>query len=419
MATIETAAAEVTRDSFFGAPGPDFEIVAKATELRPLIQEHAQEGEDQRRVAEPVVEALQEAGLFHISIPKRWEGQGGNFRTFIEAVSEVARGDGGTGWAVALLNVCTWFGTLYSDQAQEDVFGQNPGARACGIFSFPGGPFQPAKSTPEKSEWVDDGLLVSGEWPYASGSLHADWANLGVKIDENEDGTPVQGLALIPMSDLSIRDTWYVAGMRASGSNTIVAEDVLIPKHRIQPFEDMAGEKYAREWAEEPNYWASFVPVAEIVLVAPQIGLGRAAIDLTLEKGAKKGVSYTVYSQAKDSPAHQIELARAVSQIDAAHLLVARACADIDRAALNREHLDPLTRARVRMDTGEAGRLCREAINRLLSVNGASSFAQVNPLQRIWRDSEIASRHAFVMPEVASQLYGRALFGIEEPIQPF
>ncbi|MGY3692410.1 alkylation response protein AidB-like acyl-CoA dehydrogenase [Bradyrhizobium sp. USDA 3240] len=105
--------------------------------------------------------------------------------------------------------------------------------------------------------------------------------------------------------------------------------------------------------------------------------------------------------------------------IDSAYLLVARACADIDGAALRREKLDLMTRARVRMDTGHAAKLCRESINKLLSVNGAGSFALANPLQRIWRDSEIASRHAFVHPEMASLIYGRALFGIEELIQPY
>ena len=100
-------------------------------------------------------------------------------------------------------------------------------------------------------------------------------------------------------------------------------------------------------------------------------------------------------------------------------MVLSRAAADIDFAAAKHEKLDMQTRARIRMDTGVSARLCRSAINRLLSVNGAASFANVNALQRIWRDSEIASRHAFVMPEVASHIYGRVLFGLEDIVQPF
>lgn len=399
-------------DAFFGAPGPDQDIVARVRGLQPLIRAHAQESEDARRVAEDVVQALQAEGLFHISIPRRLGGSGANFRTFIEAMAEVGRADGGTAWAAALLNVCTWFATLFSEQAQQDVFGKNPGTRVCGIFT-----------PPQRSERVFDavagGVRVTGEWGYASGSAHAQWAVLGVRLGDNPDGSPLMGLGLVPMSDLTIKDTWHVAGMRASGSNTLVADDVFIPEHRLQAYEKMASEDYLRAPSDEANDYASFIPVAEVILVAAQIGLVRAAIDITRQKGAKKSVAYTIFTQVSESPAHQIALAEAMSEADQAHMLLARACADIDGAAARHEKLDALTRARIRMDTGASARLCREAINRLLSVNGASSFASVNPLQRIWRDSEISSRHAFVLPEMASLIYGRALFGVEDIIQPF
>lgn len=413
MATVMPAAhfqvpAPSPLSAFFDAPGPDLEIVERARQLQPLIRKHAQEAEDMRRVPEEVVKALHKAGLFHVSIPCHLGGSGGNFRTFIDTVAEIGKADGGTGWAAALLNVCTWFATLFSEKAQAELFGKTPDARVCGIFTMPA-----------RSEKVSGGYRVSGEWGYASGSTHAQWAVLGIKIGDADDGAPIPGLALVPFTDLNIKDTWYVSGMRASGSNTIVAEDVFIPDHRVQAYADMATEVYAREWDDEANYHASFIPVAEIVLVAVQIGLARAAIDLTIQKGAAKSVAYTIFTQAKDSPAHQVKLAEAVCDADTAYLLVARACADIDSAAQRREKLDGLTRARIRMDTGHAAKLCRESINRLLSVNGASSFALVNPLQRIWRDSEVASRHAFVLPEMASLVYGRALFGITDIIQPY
>lgn len=395
-------------DSFFGAPGPDLSFVERAKRLQPLIRSYSPASDENRRVSQEVTDALHEEGLFHISVPRRLGGGGGNFRTFIDTVSEVGRADGGTGWACALLNVCTWFATLFSERAQADVFGQTPDARVCGIFT-----------APARSERVEGGYRVTGEWWYASGSLHAQWATLGMKLGENPDGSPIPGLGLVPLSDLSLKDTWFVAGMRGSGSNTLVANDVFVPDHRIQAYGDMAAEIYARGPSQEANDYASFIPVAEIVLVAVQIGLARAAIDLTLEKGGTKPVAYTVYTQAKNSPVHQIKVAEAACEVDAAYLLVARACADIDGAALRQEKLDMTTRARIRMDTGHSAKLCREAINKLLSVNGAGSFASVNPLQRIWRDSEVASRHAFVHPEMASLIYGRALFGIEELIQPY
>ena len=406
-----------TMDAFFGAPGPDPEIVAKARALQPLIREFAAQGEADRRVPEEVISAMKDAGLLHISIPRRWGGYGANFRTFIDTVAEVARADGATGWVSALLNSSTWFVTLFSDQAQEDVFGANPRACVSAVLS-PGGPFVQANST-KSFERVEGGIRVSGQWGYGTGSLHADWSIVPVKTDEDENGLPINSLVLIPKADLEIQDTWYVAGMRATGSNTLVATDVFIPDHRIVSIGDLAGEKYAREWAEEDNYHASFVPVAEIILSSAQIGMARGAIDLTLANGAEKSVTYTVFKHAKESVVHQIELAKAQSEVDQAHFLAARTCAAIDSAARDRRPMTLEERARTRMDNGQAAALSRKAINRCMSINGAFSFADINPLQRFWRNSETASRHALVHPELGAEVYGKVLFGIEDPVQPF
>ena len=61
----------------------------------------------------------------------------------------------------------------------------------------------------------------------------------------------------------------------------------------------------------------------------------------------------------------------------------------------------------------------RRSSNRCMSINGAFSFADINPLQRFWRNSETASCHALVHPELGAEVYGKVLFGIEEPVQPF
>lgn len=402
------APTRAARDPFSDIPPPDYALVDRATALFDTVRRRAQENEDQRFVSEDVADLIGADGLFHIVVPKRHGGAGANFRTFIDAVAEIGRADGGTGWATALLNVCAWVVTLFPERAQKEVFTGSTLNRVCGVFA--------PSSTAER---VDGGYKVSGEWTYASGSKHAQWCTVGIPVGVDAAGNPIPALALVPMTEIVIKDVWHVAGMRASGSNTLVARDIFVPDYRIHKFEDLAAGNYANGNPVEPSQHASFLPVAEIILVAVQIGLVRAAIDLTLQKGATKTVSYTVFTQAKQSPAHQIELAEAVSDADQAYMLVVRACADIDRAARDREDLDVRTHGRIRMDAGQAARLCREAINRLLSVNGAGSFALVNHLQRVWRDSEVASRHAFVLPEMASLIYGRALFGIEEIIQPF
>ena len=391
-------------DPIVGGPGPDRDFIARATALVPQLRATAAASEAQRRLLDETIAALGAAGLFDITRPRRFGGHGRNVRTFMETIAEVSRGDGAAGWIVGLINVCTWFATLFSEQAQAEVFGVNLRARICGSIFAPKGGVQA----------VEGGYRVSGQWPYCSGSAWADWATLALTVGERPDGSPIQSLALIPMSDLEILDTWYVAGMVATASNTIVAKDIFIPHHRIQPLENLAHEQYACEYTDEPGYRVSFVPLATLILAGTNVGLARAAMDLTLSQRAMKPVTYTIFSEARNSPAIQIGVAEAANLTDCAALLMARSCADIDNAAIARAHLDLKTRARIRMDTGQIAELGRQAVNRLMTHNGAGAFALRNDLQRIWRDAEISVRHAQVEPEVAKLTYGQAILGLEK-----
>jgi alkylation response protein AidB-like acyl-CoA dehydrogenase len=153
-------------------------------------------------------------------------------------------------------------------------------------------------------------------------------------------------------------------------------------------------------------------------LIGPQLGLAQAALDYVIEKAHKRGVTYTVYEQQVDSPTFQLAVARAANLVDSAHLHAYRAAADIDDAARAGRWPDYAARARVRMDTGYTAETAREAIRILCSAHGAASFADASPLQRWWRDSEVASRHGVVHPDISAEVYGRALLGFTEGVTP-
>ena len=198
----------------------------------------------------------------------------------------------------------------------------------------------------------------------------------------------------------------------------MIAKDVFVPDHRIVSVPPAIEGHYATEHTDEALYQSAFVPILALVLAGPQLGMGRAALQMVREKAAKKPISYTFYTAQADSVAFQLQLAEAAMLIDTAHLHAYRAAADIDEAAARGEYPDFLTRARVRADTGWVIDHIVRAINILLSAHGAASFADVNPLQRLWRDSSVAARHAVVLPVVGYEVYGKALLGREDHITP-
>jgi alkylation response protein AidB-like acyl-CoA dehydrogenase len=381
------------------------ELLERAAALRPVLERNAAKGEEDRRIADESIEALVEAGLFKITVPRRFGGYEVDIRTKLEVSAAVAEGDGATGWVLALINVCHWLVGLYRDQAQQDIFGADPDARVCGVL---------APSVETRRE--QGGLVVSGRWPWASGSLHATWGLVGV-LDRDAAGAITEhALALIPMSDLTVEDTWFVAGMKGTGSNTLVAAEVLVPDHRLLSVPKAIENEYPTEHADEALYRSSFIPVLALILVGPQLGLARAARDLVIAKAPKRAISYTSFEHQTDSVAFQVEVARAAMMVDTAHLHALRAAGEIDAAARRGEKLDYVTRARVRADTGYTAETARAAIDRLVSAHGASSFADSSPMQRIWRDANTAGRHAVVSPTVSLEVYGKALLGVENDV---
>jgi len=306
-----------------------------------------------------------------------------------------------------LCNVCAWLTGLFSERAQDDVWAATPDAKVSGVLA-----------PTSESVKVDGGFRVTGKWFWNSGSWHADWAVLGIPIVDDA-GDPVdQGLALIPRSDLDLKETWFVAGMRSSGSNCLIANDVFVPGHRLMSVPPAIGGQYATERTEEKLYRSAFVPLLALVLAGPQLGMGRTALDIVTAAAAKKPISYTFYTAQADSVAFQLQLAEAAMRIESAHLHAYRAADDIDRAAAAGEYPDVLARARVRADTGWALENVTRAIDILLSAHGASSFAESSPLQRIWRDSAVAARHAVTLPAVDYEVYGKALLGRADQITP-
>ncbi len=382
-------------------------LVARAAALVPQLAANAAQTENDRRVVEENITAIRDAGLFRIMVPRRFGGLETDIRTKLEVSRELAKGCGSTAWVTALQNVCAWIASLTTEECQTDIWGDDPDTRIAGVFD--------PSSTTRK---VDGGWELTGRWGYASGIFHADWCLLGMPVTDEQGEMVDQAIAFLPKSDVTIEDTWFVSGMKGTGSNTIVADGVFVPEHRIISVPGLVGGDYRTPFDDEALYRSAFVPVAALILVGAQLGLCQAALDFVLEKAPKRTITYTFYENQTVAPTFQLAVAKAANLVDSAHLHAYRAAADIDDAAREGRRLDYTERARVRMDTGYTAECAREAIRILCSAHGAASFADASPLQRWWRDSEVASRHAVVHPEISAEVYGRALLGIHEGVTP-
>ena len=383
------------------------ELVARARELAPLLRKNAAAGEQNRRVEEETVVAMRKAGLLRVCTPKRYGGWEMSTRAMLDVSAAIAEADGGSAWVANLNNVCCWLTSLFPAKTQDEVFGSDPDAGVSGVLN-------PTATTTK----VDGGYRITGAWHYNSGGWHADWAVLGMPV-VNAANEPIdQGLAMIPMSDLVREDTWFVAGMKSSGSICLKASDVFVPEHRVLSVPRAIEGHYPTEMRDEAFYRSAFVALLAIILVGPILGLGRAALEFVRQKASSRTIAYTFFEKQTNSVAFQLQVAEAALMIDTAHMHAYRAADDVDDAAARGVYPDMLTRARVRADTGYVVEKITQAIDKLLFAHGSAGFANSSPLQRIWRDAAVGSRHAVALPMVGYELFGKALLGVENNVTP-
>ncbi|WP_344722420.1 acyl-CoA dehydrogenase family protein [Pseudonocardia yunnanensis] len=380
-------------------------LVSRAECLRPLLAQNARQGAVDRRLPEASIMALAEAGLFKLRMPKRYGGHEADLRTQIDVSAAIAYGDGAPGWVVGLANTCAWIVGLYSVRAQDDVFGVDPEVRICGSSASRG-----------TAVTVEGGVRLSGRWSYVSGCLHAHWAVLGFDLVDEAGAVIEAALALVPAVDYVVSDTWFTAGMRASGSNTLSAEDVFVPQHRVVSRARLAAGNYPTERKDEIVYRASWAPTLTVSLIGSLLGLGRAALDHVRDAAGTKEMAATVFNRQADSAGFQMQLADAALRIESAYLHACRAAEDIDEHAARGELPDLSARARARADASRAAVLVVEAITILLNAHGSGGLAESSALQRIWQDVNNAARHASLLPAISLEIYGKALLGLENDI---
>lgn len=375
-------------------------LLSAVDAVTPTLESEADSAERNSQLTPQAVEALRRSGLFRLGVPKRFGGHEADITTAFEVITRIGRGCPSSAWIVMVTYVTQNAAMSYADAAQLDLWSANVDAPLCGAF-------RPDRASVRAGE---DGIYVTGRWSWASGCHHASWAWLGVPA-EQEHLSP--GLVLIPLAELHIEKTWDMAGMRATGSDTIVADNVFVPAHRLQRTGTTTEDQ-----SDSPRRAVSLNSLST-TMIAPLLGATQDALrrTLALVEGGKP-LAMSFYSKTGSAPTTQLALADAANLIDSAELHVARSVQFVDVAAKDRVEPDLVARGRVRMDMAHASTCLRDAMALLLTVAGASAFRDGNVIQRHWRDLETAARHPMLNTGLQRESYGRALVGDKRPVSP-
>ena len=379
------------------------EMVARARALAPAFAARAARAETERRLPPESAQEMLDAGLARILMPRRFGGCELDLATWLDVMIELSRADAAHGWCAGLMIHHAHMIAQFPLEAQQAVWADGPDVAIAASFA-------PAARVTR----VDGGYRVSGEnSTFSSGIDHSAWAMVGGFVTEGQ--AQEWKLFLMPRRDYQIRDTWHMAGMRGTGSNTIATDDVLVPQARALGISELRqGKAPGSSIHAGPLYHALFFHYAPLCFAGPMLGSARGAYahfrDWTKQRKAPDGLAVA------ERPSIQVRMARAAADLDAAELLLRRTT----EVPYGPHAHSPELLARSVRDFARASELVVAAIDGIIASGGTAGFADANPIQRAWRDIHLCAMHISLDVEMNYAHFARTELGLgRDPSRPF
>ncbi|WP_073948918.1 acyl-CoA dehydrogenase family protein [Streptomyces kebangsaanensis] len=349
-------------------------LAEKAAETALL---HAAGADFARALPSPVVDAILEAGFARHFVPTEWGGTAGTVTDLLRAAATLGAGCASAAWCASVIAGAARMGAYMPAAGQREIWADGPDTVIVGAL-MPRG----------TATWHGDGWRVSGQWDFTSAVGISDWALVCAQVP-GEDGAEPWFFAL-PRADYLIADTWHPVGMRGTGSNTLIAEEAYVPRHRGFPRETML--KGAGTTSAARCHTVPLRVLSGLLFAGPALGAARAALEAWCAR---------VSGRAAQDPGARLVAARATAGIDMAELLLRRAARVADAASVSTTE-----ELRNPADCALALELLVDEVERLYRTVGSAGQLPPDPLQRIWRDVHGIAGHVALRFDPAGSAYG-------------
>lgn len=370
------------------------EMIGRAEALLPQLRERAADAEKNRRLPDETVQEFRAAGFHKIMQPKRFGGFELGIDTAAECIRALGSACGSSGWVANLFMIHNWQVSLFPIEAQEEYWATGDD-QICSTASF-----APRSEMKE----VDGGYRLSGRWKFSSGCDFASWF-----IIMKPSPTCLDWM-LVPRSDLTIEDDWFVSGLCGTGSKDLILDNVFVPEHRRLSIMDLAA-------GTTPGGKAHGIPLARLPFGWPAVwGIPAALIGMA--NGMAEAVRQTLIGkkalfsgeQQVERVANQIRLTEALTDIHAAELIMRHRLAELMKWGEAGGPPSPIDALASQRDASYVARLAGKVGTSLGLMAGATSIYLGNPIQRFQRDISAGVTHVSLVWEESAENYGRALW---------
>ena len=376
------------------------ELIDRARGLIPTLKERSAQAAELRKLPEETIADFHRLGFFKVVQPKRYGGYEMDPSTIFDLQLELGQGCASSAWCYGVISVHSWQLGLFEEQAQDDVWGDDPNTLISSSYMPVG-----------KAEFVDGGVKLSGRWSFSSGCYHCQWVMLGGFVPSEEGAPPDMRTFLVPRSDYEIIDNWHTSGLRGSGSNDVVVDGAFVPDHRMHKFTDgFKQDSPGNAVNPSPVYRYPFGQIHVRSVSTPAVGAALGALE-EYRDYMKSKISQATGGKAADSPVNSASAAEAAAALDREVLTLRRNFEEMFSCLKDGEKIPMERRVRFRHDSARAVDVARNVVDRLFTTCGARAAFSDHPINRHFQDVHTIRLHHANAPDSPASNFGGFLFG--------
>jgi alkylation response protein AidB-like acyl-CoA dehydrogenase len=351
-----------------------------ARALAPRVRACAEEIERARALPRALFEALADAGIFHLLVPRSLGGRELDPPTYIQVIEEFGKADASTAWAVNQGAVYATYAARMPREAARAIWMDVPRAVVANS------PAPTATASP-----VPGGYRVTGRQGFSTGCRHAAWLAAHATVVEGgevrrlPDGTPDARYLFVPAAEGEIVDTWTVRGMRGTGTHHFAVQDVFVPEARTvlsvnPPF-----------YEKGPLYQIPRTLLFASGDAAAALGVARACLDAFIELAGSKSPRNMVL--LRDQPMIQDMVGHAEADLRAGRAFLVETVGEIWAKASATGALTLDERAALRLATTHGIRAAVKVVDAVYNAAGVTAIYDGTLLQRQFQDIHVISQH--------------------------
>jgi indole-3-acetate monooxygenase len=384
----------------------DSPVLQAAIELGPKIRDAGNEMEQMRRIPPNIAEAMKDAGIFGMVLPRSWGAPELDPISQIRVIEALAMAEGSAGWC-AMIGCDSGYITAFLDENVAHEMYPDIWAATAATATATG------QATP-----VHGGYRVSGRFPFASGCQHCEWAWVGCNVVHNGTahvnaaGIPETRTCFVRLSECEILDTWYTTGLRGTGSHDLAIHDVFVPAERTFSFQDP-------NLVKRPGPLYAFPLMFIAKGAAPALGIARHAIDVVIDNAGRKPARRMILGERAEPPKLlredvfvQESVARAEAMLGAARSYLFDVVGDLWATVVGGQKPSPFQHARFLTAYTHVVGECAAAVQLVFKASGGTAVYQSGALDRCLRDVLTMPQH-FIGSLRTYEMAGRLLLGLE------